>query len=62
MKAKKRSFVLYRLGGMMGNLAHMLYELYHDDEIADRISEAMNAVSKLEHYIRNTITIDNEKP
>ena len=48
----KRNFALYRLSGMMGNLAHMLYEFRNDEELVDLISEAMDAVAELGHTLK----------
>jgi hypothetical protein len=58
MKAKgkrkyiKRNFALYRLSGMMGNLAHMLFEFRNDEELNELISEAMDAIAELSHTIK----------
>jgi Icc-related predicted phosphoesterase len=58
MKAKgkrkyiKRNFALYRLSGMMGNLAHMLVEFRNDEELNELISEAMDAIAELSHTIK----------
>jgi hypothetical protein len=79
MKSKKkkyiiRNFALYRLSGMMGNLAEMMYQFRNDEEVMDLISEAMDAVSELGHTLKihrgpvaeaevkeftNTISINN---
>lgn len=57
MKSKKkkyiiRNFALYRLSGMMGNLAEMMYQFRNDEEVMDLISEAMDAVSELRHTLK----------
>jgi hypothetical protein len=58
MKAKgkrkyiKRNFALYRLSGMMGNLAHMLFEFRNDEELNELISEAMDAIAELGYTIK----------
>jgi hypothetical protein len=70
----KRNFALYRLSGMMGNLAHMMYEFRNDDALTDLITTAMDAVSELGYTLKvhrgsvaeaevkeftNTISINN---
>jgi len=50
--ARKRNFALYRLSGMMGNLAHMLFEFRDDEELNELISEAMDAVAELGHTLK----------
>lgn len=57
MKSKKkkyiiRNFALYRLSGMMGNLAEMMYQFRNDEEVMDLISEAMDAVAELGHTLK----------
>jgi len=48
----KRNFALYRLSGMMGNLAHMRYEFRNDHAVALRIEAAMDAVNELKTFIK----------
>jgi hypothetical protein len=56
MKGKKkyikRNFALYRLSGMMGNLAHMRYEFRNDPALVLRIDAAMDAVNELKTFIK----------
>lgn len=57
MKSKKkkyiiRNFALYRLSGMIGNLAEMMYQFRNDDEVMDLISEAMDAVAELGNTLK----------
>jgi len=60
----KRNFALYRLSGMMGNLAHMRYEFRNDFTVALMIEDAMNAVYDLKKQLkegsqpRETISIN----
>ena len=51
--ARKRNFRLYRLNGMMGNLAQMRYECRNNSLAIALIDDAMDAVHELKTYIKD---------
>ncbi len=51
--ARKRNFKLYRLSGMLGNLAQMRYECRNNDLAISLIEDAMDAVHELKTYIKD---------
>jgi hypothetical protein len=51
--ARKRNFRLYRLSGIMGNLAQMGYEMRNNALALSLIDNAMNAVHELKTYIKD---------
>ena len=51
--ARIRNFKLYRLSGMMGNLAQMRYECRNNSLAIALIEDAMNAVHELITYTKD---------
>ena len=51
--ARKRNFRLYRLSGMLGNLAQMRYEMRNNALAISLIEDAMDAVYELKTYIKD---------
>jgi len=51
--ARKRNFRLYRLSGMLGNLAQMRYECRNNALTIALIEDAMDAVHNLKTYIKD---------
>ncbi len=51
--ARKRNFRLYRLSGMLGNLAQMRYEMRNNALAISLIEDAMDAVHELKTYIKD---------
>ena len=54
--ARKRNFRLYRLSGMLGNLAQMRYECRNNSELIEVIETAMGSVRVLIQQIRKEAT------
>ena len=50
--ARKRNFRLYRLSGMLGNLAQMRYECRNNPALVEGIETAMDSVHALIQQIR----------
>lgn len=50
----KRNFALYRLSGMMGNLAHMRYEFRGEERMSFLIEKAMDAIHSLKTYTKES--------
>ena len=51
--ARKRNFRLYRLSGMLGNLAQMRYEMRNNALAISLIEDAMDAVNNLKTYVKD---------
>lgn len=54
--ARKRNFRLYRLSGMLGNLAQMRYECRNNPALIEGIETAMDSVHALIQQIREEAT------
>ena len=51
--ARKRNFRLYRLSGIMGNLAQMRYEMRNNALAISLIEDAMDAINNLKTYVKD---------
>ena len=51
--ARKRNFRLYRLSGIMGNLAQMRYEMRNNALAISLIEDAMDAINTLKTYAKD---------
>lgn len=52
--ARIRNFKIYRLNGMMGNLAQMRYESRNNEREVFLIEKAMDAIHSLKTYLKES--------